>query len=139
VKAGLHYFHSAYVLYRYKYCGESAGDDRFDRSMMCGFDYRKKTFFPAGRTPRYHDCNTLLLDTQCRSQTIETLIHFQDRDPGAPAQALTTAQWTIANMRKRPVYFYCRRHPQPSADKTPNVHRGPATMLCALSGLYTWI
>jgi len=141
-KADLHWvdnFHTAYVLDCFKYYGEGAGDDRFDREMMSGYEYWKKTFFLADGTPRYYDHKTLPLDIQCCSQAIDTLVFFQDRDPEALALALKVAQWTIANMQDRTGYFYYRRYSRWLVNKTPTLHWGQATMLCALSGLYKWI
>ncbi len=138
-KENLHWvdnFHTAYVLDCFKYYGDSTGDRRFDRKMMSGHEYWKKTFFLADGTPRYYDKKTMPLDIQCNSQAIDTLVFFQDRDPEALSLAIKVAQWTIAHMQDRTGYFYYRRYSGGMVNKTPTLHWGQATMLCALAGLY---
>ena len=50
--------------------------------------------------------------------------------------AIKVAQWTIANMQDPTGYFYYRRYSPWLVNKTPTLHWGQATMLCALAGLY---
>jgi rhamnogalacturonyl hydrolase YesR len=138
-KENLHWvdnFHTAYVLDCFKHYGESTGDDRFDQNMMRGYEYWRKTFFLPDGTPRYYDHKTLPLDIQCSSQAIDTLVFFKDRDPEALPLALKVAQWTIQNMQHRSGYFYYRRYSSWLVNKTPTLHWGQATMMCALAGLY---
>ena len=138
-KENLHWvdnFHTAYVLDCFKYYGDSTGDRCFDAKMMSGYEYWKKTFFLADGTPRYYDHKTLPLDIQCCSQAIDTLVFFQDRDPDSLRLAVKVAQWTIAQMQDRSGYFYYRRYSPWLVNKTPTLHWGQATMLCALAGLY---
>jgi hypothetical protein len=129
-------FHTAYVLDCFKHYAQSAGDDRFDRKLMNGYEYWKKTFFLSDGTPRYYNHKTLPLDIQCSSQAIDTLVFFRDRDPESLPLAVKVAQWTIANMQDRTGYFYYRRYSPWLVNKTPTLHWGQATMLCALAGLY---
>jgi hypothetical protein len=129
-------FHTAYVLDCFKYYAEGAGDDSFDRQLTNGYEYWKAKFFLADGTPRYYDYKTLPIDIQCCSQAIDTLVFFQDRDPHSLALALKVAQWTIAHMQDRTGYFYYRRYSPYLVNKTPTLHWGQATMLCALAGLY---
>lgn len=138
-KENLHWvdnFHTAYVLDCFKHYGESTGDDRFDQCMVRGYEYWKKTFFLPDGTPRYYDHKTLPIDIQCSSQAIDTLVFFRDRDPESLSLALKVAQWTINNMQDRSGYFYYRRYSSWLVNKTPTLHWGQATMLCALAGLY---
>jgi rhamnogalacturonyl hydrolase YesR len=138
-KANLHWvdnFHTGYVLDCFKHYGESTQDDRFNQIMMRGYQYWKDTFFLSDGTPRYYDRKTLPVDIQCASQAIDTLVFFADLDTEALPLALKVAQWTIANMRDPSGYFYYRRYSQYLINKTPTLHWGQATMLCALSGLY---
>jgi hypothetical protein len=138
-KANLHWvdnFHTAYVLDCFKFYNESTKDSCFDRNMMSGYDYWKKTFFLADGTPRYYDYKTLPLDIQCSSQAIDTLVFFNDRDPESLPLAIKVAQWTIKNMQHRSGYFYYRRYSGGIVNKTPTLHWGQATMMCALAGLY---
>jgi rhamnogalacturonyl hydrolase YesR len=137
--ANLHWvdnFHTAYVLDCFKYYLESTGDDRFVKNMMGGYQYWKKTFFLLDGTPKYYDYKTLPIDIQCSSQAIDTLVFFSDRDPESIPLALKVAKWTIDNMQDRSGYFYYRRYSPWLINKTPTLHWGQATMLCALSGLY---
>lgn len=129
-------FHTAYVLDCFKHYAQSTGDTRFDQQLMKGYEYWKKTFFLSDGTPKYYDDKTLPLDIQCSSQAIDTLVFFQDRDPESLALALKVAQWTITHMQDRTGYFYYRRYSPWLVNKTPTLHWGQATMLCALAGLY---
>jgi polysaccharide biosynthesis protein VpsJ len=138
-KPNLHWvdnFHTAYVLDCFKYYTENTGDDRFDKTMMSGYEYWKNTFFLPDGTPRYYNDKTLTIDIQCCSQAIDTLVFFQDRDPRSLPLAMKVAQWTIEHMQDRTGYFYYRRYSYSVVNKTPTLHWGQATMLCALAGLY---
>jgi polysaccharide biosynthesis protein VpsJ len=130
-------FHTGYVLDCYKHYLESTGDDRFTATMNRGYDYWKKTFFLSDGTPRYYNHKTLPLDIQCSSQAIDTLVFFQDRDQSSLELAAKVAQWTIHNMQDSTGYFYYRRYSPRLVNKTPTLHWGQATMLCALAGLYS--
>jgi rhamnogalacturonyl hydrolase YesR len=129
-------FHTAYVLDCFKSYAESSGNNRFDRNMMNGYQYWKKTFFLPDGTPKYYNHKTLPLDIQCCSQAIDTLVFFSDRDPQSLVLALNVARWTIRHMQDRSGYFYYRRYSPWLINKTPTLHWGQATMLCALAGLY---
>lgn len=138
-KVNLHWidnFHTAYVLDSFKHYGENTGDVRFERNLMAGYEYWKKTFFLPDGKPRYYNHKTLPLDIQCSSQAIDTLVFFADRDPESLQLAMKVAEWTIANMQDAAGYFYYRRYSRWLANKTPTLHWGQATMLCALAGLY---
>lgn len=138
-KANLHWvdnFHTAYVLDCFKFYTEGTGDGRFNQNMMRGYEFWKKTFFLQDGTPRYYDHKTLPLDIQCSSQAIDTLVFFHDRDSESLPLALKVACWTIANMQDRTGYFYYRRYSPWLVNKTPTLHWGQATMMCALAGLY---
>jgi rhamnogalacturonyl hydrolase YesR len=129
-------FHTAYVLDCFKHYAENTSDHRFDNNLMSGYEYWKKTFFLEDGTPKYYHMKTLPLDIQCSSQAIDTLVFFSDRDSEALPLALKVAQWTIANMQDRSGYFYYRRYSRRLVNKTPTLHWGQATMMCALAGLY---
>lgn len=137
--ANLHWvdnFHTAYVLDSFKHYSEGTDDNRFDKQLADGYEYWKKTFFLADGTPRYYDYKTLPLDIQCSSQAIDTLVYFQDRDPESLALAMKVATWTIQHMQDSSGYFYYRRYSCGLVNKTPTLHWGQATMLCALAGLH---
>jgi hypothetical protein len=138
-KENLHWvdnFHTAYVLDCFKHYAEGTGDDHYDKIMMNGYNFWKKTFFHADGIPRYYDHKALPIDIQCSSQAIDTFVFFSDRDPESLPLALKVAQWTIAHMQDRTGYFYYRRYSPWIVNKTPTLHWGQATMLCALAGLY---
>jgi hypothetical protein len=101
-----------------------------------GYEYWKKTFFLPNGTPRYYNRKTLPVDIQCSSQAIDTLVFFRDLDPDSVSLALKVAYWTIDNMQDHTGYFYYRRYASWLVNKTPTLHWGQATMLCALAALY---
>lgn len=129
-------FHTAYVLDSLKHYADCTGDGQFDDAMMKGYEYWKRTFFLSDGTPRYYDRKTLPLDIQCCSQAIDTLTFFNQIDPENLTLATKVAKWTIDKMQDKSGYFYYRRYASGIVNKTPTLHWGQATMLCALSGLY---
>lgn len=137
-KENLHWvdsFHTAYVLDCFKHYSMNTGDRQFDRVMRNGYGYWKQTFFLEDGTARYYNHKTLPLDIQCSSQAIDTLVFFSDIDPDNMQLALKVAKWTIDNMQDSSGYFYYRRYSQWLVNKTPTLHWGQATMLCAMAGL----
>jgi polysaccharide biosynthesis protein VpsJ len=139
-KENLHWvdnFHSAYVLDCFKHYTESTGDRQFVPVMMKGYEYWKEVFFLPDGTPRYYDYKTLPLDIQCCSQAIDTLVFFEEYDRDSIPLAVKIAQWTIRNMQGRSGCFYYRRYSPWIVNKTPTLHWGQATMMCALAGLYS--
>jgi hypothetical protein len=130
-------FHSAYVLDCFNYYGKATGDHQFEAKLNAGYQFWKETFFLPDGTPKYYDHKTMPIDIQCSSQAIDTLVFFNDRDPENLPLALKVAQWTIENMQDRSGYFYYRRYGPGLVNKTPTLHWGQATMLCALAGLYS--
>ena len=138
-QANMHWvdnFRTAYVLDSFKYYIEATGDGCFEANLARGCEYWKNAFFLTDGTPRYYDHKTLPIDIQCSSQAIDTLVFSNDRNPGSLSLALKVAKWTIDNMQDRTGYFYYRRYLPYLVNKTPTLHRGQATMLCALAGLY---
>jgi hypothetical protein len=129
-------FHTAYVLDCFRYYSQATGDGQFDDIAQKGFAFWRTTFFLEDGTPRYYDRKTLPIDIQCCSQAIDTLCGFAEMDRDAVLLAQKVAQWTIANMQDDTGYFYYRRYSRWLVNKTPTLHWGQATMLCALSGLY---
>jgi rhamnogalacturonyl hydrolase YesR len=129
-------FHTAYVLDCFKHYAEGTGDSSFNQHLSRGYEYWKQTFFLSDGTPRYYNHKTLPIDIQCSSQAIDTLVFFSDRDPEALPLAVKIAKWTIQRMQNPSGYFYYRRYSLSIVNKTPTLHWGQATMLCALAGLY---
>jgi polysaccharide biosynthesis protein VpsJ len=129
-------FHTAYVLDCFKDYMQSTGDDRFEKNLASGYEYWKTNFFLPDGTPKYYSDKALPVDIQCCAQAIDTLVFFRDRDPKSLSLALKIAEWTISHMQDRSGYFYYRRYSRWLVNKTPTLHWGQATMLCALAGLY---
>ena len=115
---------------------DSTGDDRFEQNMMNGYIYWKDAFFLPDGCPKYYNDKTRPIDIQCCSQAIDTLVFFHDRDPESISLAHKVAYWTIEHMQDMSGYFYYRRYSLNVVNKTPTLHWGQATMLCALAGLY---
>ena len=132
-------FHTGYVLDSFKLYSDRTGDQSFDHILWKGYEFWKQTFVLPDGTPKYYDYKTLPLDIQCSSQAIDTLVLFSDRDPDALQLAVKIARWTVANMQDKTGYFYYRRYSRWLVNKTPTLHWGQATMLCALGGLYSKI
>jgi polysaccharide biosynthesis protein VpsJ len=138
-KDNLHWidnFHTAYVLDCLRHYSKATGDTAFDGAMWKGYTYWKRSFFLPDGTPKYYNHKTLPIDIQCCSQAIDTFVLFSDLDPEASAMAAAVAKWTIGNMQDKSGYFYYRRYSRWLVNKTPTLHWGQATMLCALAGLY---
>lgn len=138
-KANLHWvdnFHTAYVLDSVKYFMEGSGDWTHRDKVMRGYEYWKRTFFLEDGTPRYYDFQTIPLDIQCCSQAIDTLVYFNDLDEKSLELAAKVADWTIDNMQDPSGFFYFRKYNHGIINKTPTLHWGQATMMCALGGLY---
>lgn len=138
-KENLHWvdnFHTAYVLDCFLHFEKATGDHRFHTNMTKGYAYWKDTFFLADGTPRYYNYKTLPIDIQCCSQAIDTLVFFAEQDPTSLVLAEKVAAWTIDHMQDRTGYFYYRRYSPWLVNKTPTLHWGQATMLCALANLY---
>jgi rhamnogalacturonyl hydrolase YesR len=129
-------FHTAYVLDSIKHYITATGDKRHQEKLEKGYNYWKETFFLNDGTPKYYDFKTIPLDIQCASQAIDTLVFFSDIDPAGMELAQKVANWTIDNMQDSSGYFYFRKYNKWLVNKTPTLHWGQATMLCALSGLY---
>jgi hypothetical protein len=129
-------FHTAYVLDSFKHYRIATGDDRYQTQVARGYQYWKATFFLEDGTPRYYSHKIMPLDIQCCSQAIDTLVFFRDEDPESLDLAARVAKWTIANMQDRTGYFYYRKYWAGVVNKTPTLHWGQATMICALAGLY---
>lgn len=132
-------FHTAYVLDCFKIYHDATGDNSFGGTLARGYDYWAKTFFLPDGTPKYYNHKIVPLDIQCASQAIDTLIYFGETDPVSVSLAVKVALWTIRNMQDADGHFYYRRYNSWLVNKTPTLHWGQATMLCALAGLYQQI
>jgi hypothetical protein len=125
-------FHTGYNLDSLKCYTESSGNTEFSESMQRGFEFYVSHFFePSGR-PRYYHDRTYPVDSQCVSQSIDTLANFADREPTALSLAVKVAEWAIATMQDPDGSFYYRLYPTMKA-KTPMLHWGQATMYKSLA------
>jgi hypothetical protein len=129
-------FHTAYVLDALKIYEDHTGDHTHHQATLAGYQYWKNTFFLADGTPRYYDHKTMPIDIQCCSQAIDTLVFFRDWDPTSLELGRRVAHWTIEHMQDPDGHFWFRRYRGGLVNKTPTLHWGQATMLCALGGLY---
>ncbi len=129
-------FHTAYVLDSIKHYIAGTDDNRHKEKLLKGYQFWKDTFFLNDGTPKYYDHKTMPLDIQCASQAIDTLVLFSDMDKTGIDLAVKVADWTIDNMQDESGYFYFRKYNNMLVNKTPTLHWGQATMLCALGGLY---
>ena len=129
-------FHTAYVLDSIKYYIEGTGDSKHNAKMQAGYEYWKNNFFDDNGTPKYYYNKLMPIDIQCSSQAIDTLIYFSDIDNSSINLAKKVAGWTIDNMQDESGYFYYRKYKSGLINKTPTLHWGQATMMCALSGLH---
>jgi len=128
-------FHTAYVLDCLKHYEISTADTSFSTVLAAGYSYLKRSFFLEDGTPKYYATEIWPIDIQCSSQAIDTLVFFADQDSEALSLAMKVGCWTIANMQDRSGYFYYRRYGRLLINKTPTLHWGQATMLCALANL----
>lgn len=129
-------FHTAYVLDSFKWYVDRVGDAQLQETLTKGYRYWKSTFFLSDGTPKYYKHKTQPIDIQCCSQAIDTLVFFSSCDSEALPLATKIAGWTIEHMQDPSGYFYYRRYSSWLSNKTPTLHWGQATTLCALAGLY---
>jgi len=131
-------FHSGYNLDSLKSYIECTGDTEFAENMKRGLHFYKRHFFEENGRPKYYQNRTYPVDSQCASQSIQTLANFSDHDDSSLELSLKVARWTIDNMQDPKGYFYYRQYPLVKA-KTPMLHWGQATTYKALSVLLSKI
>jgi hypothetical protein len=127
-------FHTGYNLDSLKCYIESNADKSFERNLLLGFEYFKNNFFGENGRPKYYQNRTYPVDSQCVSQSIETLANFSDVDAASLKLALKVSEWTIENMQDEKGYFYYRQYPFMKA-RTPMLHWAQATTYKALAFL----
>lgn len=126
-------FHTGYNLDSLKLYIETTGDERYISHLEKGFNYYKDTFFESSGRPKYYNSRTYPVDSQCASQSIDTLSCFSDMDPSALPLALKVANWTIVNMQDEEGFFYYRQYPLGIKAKAPMLHWAQATTYKALA------
>jgi rhamnogalacturonyl hydrolase YesR len=130
-------FHTGYNLDCIKCYMDSTQDRYYESGLKKGLNYYKKQFFLEDGTPKYYHNKTYPIDSQCISQSIETLANFSDYDDEALSLAIKVADWAIDNMQDgKGGFFYFRMYPFGIIDKTPMLHWAQATMYKALTLLY---
>ncbi len=127
-------FHTGYNLESLKCYIECTGDTEFAENMKRGLRFYKLHFFEENGRPKYYHDRTYPVDSQCASQSIQTLANFSDLDGSSLELSIKVARWTIDNMQDPKGYFYYRQYPLVKA-KTPMLHWGQATTYKALSVL----
>lgn len=131
-------FHTGYNLDALKCYIKSTGDDTYKNNLNIGFDFYKNNFFePSGR-PKYYHNRAYPVDSQCISQSIETLANFSEYDPDALNLSISVANWAIDNMQEKTGYFYYAQYPLFTL-KVPLIHWAQATTYRALAVLLSII
>ena len=125
-------FHTGYNLDALKCYMENTEDKTYENNLKKGFDFYKNNFFePTGR-PKYYHNRAYPIDSQCISQSIETLTNFSEYDPASFDLALKVAGWAINNMQDKTGYFYYAQYPMFTL-KVPLIHWAQATTYKALA------
>jgi len=125
-------FHTGYNLDALKCYMESTNDKTYAKNLKKGLDFYKNNFFePMGR-PKYYHNRAYPIDSQCISQSIETLANFSEYDPASLDLALKVAGWAINNMQDKTGYFYYAQYPIFTL-KVPLIHWAQATTYKALA------
>ncbi len=127
-------FHTGYNLDSLRIYTERSGDGSFRDSMMRGLEFYMRNFFEDGVIPRYYHDRLWPVDSQCVSQSIDTLAGFGRTEPAALDLARKVAAWAMENMQDGKGFFYYRRYPGITV-KTPMLHWAQATMYKALAEL----
>ena len=132
-------FHTGYNLDSLKCYLENTNDKVYEDNLQRGLKFYKENFFePSGR-PKYYHNRTYPVDSQCASQSIETLSNFSDYDKDALSLAKKVALWTIQNMQDKDGHFYYRQYPFGIKAKAPMFHWAQATTYKALAKLLSKI
>ncbi|MFO7719171.1 MAG: hypothetical protein R6W85_01870 [Gillisia sp.] len=129
-------FHTGYNLDALKCYMKSTGDTSYEVNLKKGFQFYKNNFFEASGRPKYYHNKTYPVDSQCISQSIETLANFADYDEESLNLGVKVAMWTIENMQDSTGYFYFRKYPGGIILKPPMIHWAQATTYMALSYLF---
>jgi hypothetical protein len=132
-------FHTGYNLDSLKYYIEGSGDRTYEENLKKGFKFYVNHFFEGSGRTRYYHNRTYPVDSQCASQSIDTLAYFSDIDPSAMSLSSKVASWVIENMQGKEGYFYYREYPGRIRAKTPMLHWAQATTYKALTHLLSKI
>ncbi len=119
-------FHTGYNLDSLKCFMESIDDMTYEPHLLKGLKFYKEHFFEDSGRPRYYHNRTYPVDSQCASQSMETLANMSRYDSGALELGLRVAKWTIDHMQDKEGYFYYRQYPL-VRERTPLMHWAQAT------------
>ena len=125
-------FHTGYNLDALKCYIESTGDTTYGDNLKKGFNFFKNHFFEASGRPKYYHNRAYPIDSQCASQSIETLASFAEKDDSSLRLGLKVANWVIENMQDRSGYFYFRQYPLVKL-KVPMIHWAQSTTFRAFA------
>jgi hypothetical protein len=125
-------FHTGYNLDALKCYIESSGDKTHEENLKKGFNFYKSNFFEPNGRPKYYHNRTYPIDSQCISQSIETLANFSEYDLESLETSKRVACWAIDNMQDKTGYFYYAQYPLFTL-KVPLIHWAQTTTYKALS------
>ena len=126
-------FHTGYNLCALRSIGGDAQTSEFEPHVGLGFQFYLNHFFREDGAPRYFHNSTYPIDVHCIAQSVLTLYHLQDLDPGNLSLAHKVMDWAMANMwNEDKGYFYCQKTPYYTV-KIPYMRWAQAWMLLALA------
>lgn len=125
-------FHTGYNLDSLKCYIDNTGDATYEKNLRLGFQFYMEHFFEESGRPQYYHNRVYPVDSQCISQSIETLAYFSSIEETALPLAKKVAKWAIQNMQDKDGHFYYRQYPLLKA-KTPMLHWAQATTYKALT------
>lgn len=125
-------FHTGYNLDALKCYTENTNDKTYENNLRQGFDFYKNNFFEPNGRPKYYHNRAYPIDSQCISQSIETLANFSEYDRDALELSIRVATWAIDNMQDKTGYFYYAKYPLFTL-KVPLIHWAQATTYKALA------
>ncbi|NLT52825.1 MAG: hypothetical protein GXX85_18120 [Ignavibacteria bacterium] len=132
-------FHTGYNLDSLKCYIDNTGDTTYDKNLRIGFQFYVEHFFEESGRPKYYHNRVYPVDSQCISQSIDTLAYFADVEEAALPLAKKVAKWAIHNMQDKDGHFYYRQYPFFIKAKTPMLHWAQATTYKALTSLFAHI
>jgi hypothetical protein len=129
VRSWVDNFHTGYLLDALDAYERYADDRTFEETKERGWRYYRTHFLTTDCAPRSLDHKLYPVDATACAQTITTLCTFED----VPT-AVRTAEWTLANMRRRDGAFIYQRHAH-YKNRIPYMRWSVAPMFSALSRL----
>ncbi len=126
-------FHTGYNLDALKCYMEYSGDNNYKPNLKNGLNFYKNYFFEEDGCPKYYHDRLYPIDSQCASQSIDTLSKFSDVDIDSLSLAQKVANWTLDKMYDSRGFFYYRKYPGRITARTPMLHWSQATTYKALT------